>query len=158
MVKAFVAHASGWFHRAHKWGSQTTRLDLRCISWILQTSLDKNIQLSTLRSLAAMATLASFDPALVSTCFDILTGCVSIMSNKVVVPQESEELTAPSVLCYLRTLSHLMIMGPASGIFEDMRRRYVKTFPIQANFKGLPSSHCFCMVHNIFHSNSFDRR
>jgi len=157
MVRAFVAHAPRWFRRAREWGSQTASLDLRCISWMLQTSLDKNIQLSTLRSLAAMVTLAGFDPALVSACFDILTGCVSIISNEVVVPQESEELAALSVLCYLRALSHLTTMGPASGVFEDMRRRYVKTFPIQANFNGLPSSHCFCMIHNIFYSNSFKR-
>ena len=152
-MRAFVANAPGWFRLARGWDPQTTGLDLRCISWMVQTSLDKTIHLSALRLLATMTTLGSFDPALVSACFDILTGCVSIISadNKAVIPQESEELAALSVLCFLRTLSHPTIIGPTSGVFEDMRRRYVKTFPIKTSFEGLPSSHCFWMIHNIFH-------
>ena len=151
MVRVFVANAPGWFHWARGWDPQTAALDLRCIFWMVQTSLDKTIRLSTLRLLATMPTLASFDPALVSACFDILAGCVSIIDGIAVIPQESEELVALSVLCCLRTLSHLTTMGPASGAFEDMRRRYVRTFPILTSFEFLPSSHCFCMIHGIFH-------
>jgi len=151
MVRVFIANATGWFRWAREWDPQTTALDLRCISWMVRTSLDKPIHLSTLRLLATMTTLANFDPALISACFDILSGCVSIVDGKVMIPQESEELAALSVWCFLRTLSHLTTTGPASGVFEDMRRLYVKTFPIRTSFEGLPSSHRFCMIHNIFH-------
>jgi len=150
-VRTSVANAPGWFHWARGWDPQTATLDLRCISWMVQTSLDKTVRLSTLRLLATVTTMGNFDPALVSVCFDIFTGCVSIINGKVVVLQESEELAALSVLCCLRALSHPTTMGPASGVFEDMRRQYIKTFPIDTNFKDLPYSHCFWMIHNIFH-------
>jgi len=154
MVRASVINAPGWFYWAHGWNPPIAGLDLRCISWMARTSLDKTVHLSTLRLLASMTTLGSFDPALVSACFDILTGCVSIINGKAVIPQGSEELAAQSVLCFLRTLSHLTTMGQASGVFEDMRRRYVKTFPVWTDFEGLPSSHRFCIIHNIFHSHT----
>jgi len=146
MVKA--ANALGWFRRAHGLDPQTAALDLQCISWMLRTSLDKTIQLSTLRLLATMTTL---DPALVFACLNILTGCVSIVSDKVVILQGSEELAVLSLLCCLRTLSHLMTVDPASSVFEDMRRRYTKAFPIKTDFGDLPSHHRFCIIHNIFH-------
>ena len=130
---------------------QTSSLDQRCILWMLQMSLDKTIHLSTLRSLATMTTLANLDPVLTSACFDILASCVSIVSGKVVTLQGLEELTTVSTLCCLRTLSHLMTVDPASNIFEDIRQQYTKTFPIEANFSGLPSYHNLSIIHNVFH-------
>ena len=152
IVRVFVTNALGWFHRVRRgWGPQTTALDLRCISWILQTSLDKTIHLLTLRLLATMTTQASFDPALVSACLDILAGCVSIVGDKAVILQGSEDLTALSALCCLRTLCHLTTADLASSVFKDMRRKYTKTFPIQTNFEGFPSHQQFHMIHNVFH-------
>ena len=126
-------------------------LDLRCMSWMLQTSLDKTIHLLILKLLASMATLVNFDPALVSACFDTLAGCVSIVGGKAVIAQGSEELAVESILCCLHALSHPTIGDPASGIFRDLKQRYTRTFPITANFEGLPSYHRFCIIHNIFH-------
>ena len=150
-VRAFVANALGWFHRMRGWDPQTTALDLQCISWMLQTSLDKTTHLLTLRLLAITTTLASFNPALVSACLDILAGCVAIISGGVVIPQESVELAALSSLCCLRMLSHLTTVDPASSVFKDVRRRYTKAIPIETDFKDLPSYHRFCIIHNIFH-------
>ena len=141
----------GWFHRARGRDPQVATLDLQCISWMLQTSLDKTIHLLTLKLLAMMTTLTKFDSALVSACFDILAGCVSSIGGKIAIIQGSEELTAVSTLCCLRALSHLTTMDPASRAFEDIRRRYTKSFPIETNFEGSPSYHRFCMIHNIFH-------
>ena len=147
IVGVIVANALG------VWGldPQTAALDQRCILWMLQTSLDKNIHLHTLRSLATLTTLVNLDPALISACFDILTGCVSIVGGKVVILQGLEELTALSTLCCLRTLPYLTTVGPASNLFEDMRQQYTKTFPIEADFNGLPSYRHFCIIHNTFH-------
>jgi len=157
MVKVFVAYTlalRGWLHRVRGWDQQTAALDLQCISWMLQTSLDKTIHLMTLRLLGMMAMLADFDPALVPACFDILTSCVSIVGGKVTILQGSEDLVDISTMCCLRTLSHLTTTDSASGIFKDMRRRYTKTFPIEIDFSGLPSYHRLCIIHNIFHPSN----
>jgi len=154
MVGAFVANAlraHSWFNRACGWGPQTNTLDLQCIFWMLQTSLDKGIRLLTLRLLAMMSTPVNFHPALVSACIDILAGCVSVVGTKAVLLQGSEELAALSALCCLRTLSHLTTADPASNVFRDVRRRYTEAFPIETDFSGLPSYHRFCMIHNVFY-------
>jgi hypothetical protein len=122
---------------------QTIVLDLRCISWMLQTSLDKTVRLSALKHLETMTTLGNFDPTLVSGCFDVLIDCVQVDINncKVVVMQGLEELAAVSAMCFLRTFHHLSVMDPTSNIFEDVRQRYRKVFPYWADFRGLPF-HC----------------
>ena len=58
---------------------------------------------------------------------------------------------AVSALCCLRTLSHLTTVDPSSRVFNDTRRRYTETFPIQTEFEGFPSYHRFCILHNTFH-------
>jgi len=150
-AKAFVANALSWSHRAYVRVPQIAALDLRCISWMLRTSLDKTIHLLTLRLLATMTTPAIFDPTLVSACLDILTSCVSIVSGKVVILQGSEEFATLSALCCLRMLSRLTTVDPASSVFKDVRRQYTKAFPIETDFGGLPSHHRFCIVHNTFY-------
>ena len=68
-----------------------------------------------------------------------------------VILQGSEELAAVSTLCCLRTLPHLTTVDPASNVFEDVRQQYTKTFPIEADFIGLPCYHRLCIIHNVFH-------
>ena len=150
-VRGWSRRARGWFRRVCGWDPQSATLDLRCILWMLQTSLDRTIHLSTLRLLATMMTPVSSDPALLSTCFDILAGCVSIIDGKVVVLQGSEELATVSSLFCLRTLCHLITMDPASSVSKDVRRWYTKAFPMETNFKGLPFYHHFSIIHNIFY-------
>jgi len=84
-VRAFVASALGWFHRMCRHDLQTAVLDLQCISWILWTLLDKAIYLLTLKLLTMMTVPANFVPDLISACLNILTGCVSNVSSKVVI-------------------------------------------------------------------------
>ena len=148
----------GWFRRVCEWGRQTTTLDLRCVIWMLQTSLDKAVHLSTLRLLATMATLVNFDPTLASTCLDILVGCMSTIGRKAVIIQGSEELATVSSLCYLRTLSNLTTMDPAPSASKEMYRRYTKAFPINTDFEGLPSRHRFCIIHNTIYPSRKHRQ
>ena len=147
MIRVFVANAL----RARGLDLQTAALDQRCILWILQTSLDKAVQIPTLKSLATMTTLEDLDHALISACFDILASCVSIVNTKVTILQGLEELAEVSTLCCLRILPHLPSVDPALNIFEDVRQQYTKTFPMQANFSHLPSNHRFCIIHRVFH-------
>ena len=122
---------------------QTTELDVRCISWMLQTSLDKAVYLSTLRHFATMATLVSFSPTLVADCFDVFLGCITVSPNgrEVVILQELEELAAVSALCFFTTVSHLLTTDPTSSVLEGVRQRYLKIFPTKADFHDHQSYH-----------------
>ena len=183
MVRAFTANTLlvyGWLNRTNRRDpriaadrtrrptdrtrgrdSQTATPDLQCISWMLQTSLDKATLLLSLKLLTAMTTMAGCSPALVSACIDILASCVSILGGRgVVILQGSEELAAQSALCCLHILSHLTTVDPASGVFDDMRKQYSKTFPIWIRFDyllsyhrfgGLLPYHRFSILHHIFH-------
>jgi len=150
--------ACDWFRsigsaRAHGSDPQVITLDLRYISWILRTSLDKAVYLSTLKSLAAMTTLTNFNPALVSACVDILASCVAVVGRKMVITQGSEELAAASVMCCLNTLSHLAATDPTLSTLKDLCKWYTGTFPLGTEFEGLPSDRIFSAIHNILYSS-----
>jgi hypothetical protein len=126
--------------QAHGLDRQTITLDLRCISWMLQTSLDKAVHLSALKHLATMMTFGNFDPTLVSGCFDVFIDCVKVDVNdrRVVIMQGLEELAAVSAMCFLRTFHHLSVTNPTSVVLVDVRQHYHEVFPPQTDFSGLP--------------------
>jgi len=142
-----------WVHSPQVDGSnrQVIALDLQCISWILQTSLDKAVHLSTLKSLAAMTTLVDFSPALVSACFDILASCVAVVGDKAVVTRGSEELATVSATCCLRTFSHLTAMDPTSTVLRDVGKRYTRAIPPETDFENFPAHHSFGTLHRVFY-------
>ena len=142
---------------AHGSDQRITALDLQCISWILRTSLDKVVHLSTLESLAAMVGLTDFDAALVADCFNVLVGCVKVVSDTVVVTQGLEQLATASSMCLLRTFSHLSVMDPTSIVLGDVRQRYSRIFQPTTDFDDLPFSHTFSAIHNIFYPGWTDR-
>ena len=154
IARAFVAiphKVHGWFHGAPRQDPQIMVLDVQCITWALQVSPEKTIHLLALKLLATITTLGNFSPTLASTCFEILMGCLVIIDNKVMVIHKSEELVAASALCCLHTLSQLTAMDPASSVLKGIYQWYTKTFPPEANFEGLPSYHCFVVIHRIFY-------
>ena len=110
-------------------------LDSRCISWMLQTSLDKTIHLATFKHLAAMTELANFDPTLAKDCFKAFVSCIDIKYHEVVVIRGLEELAAVSAMCIFSTISHLLVMDPTSSVLEEVHQDYLKVFPAQANFR-----------------------
>jgi len=130
-----------------------TTLDLHCISWMLQTSLDKDVHLSTMEYLTAMVALADFDPTLVVDCFNVFAGCVKVINNHAVTTQGLEQLATTSAICLLRTFSHLSVMDPTSRVLVDVRQRYNRVFPPWTNFDGLPFFHTLGSIHNLFHSD-----
>ena len=139
-----------WFARRLEQGSeqQTALLDLRCISWTLQTSLDAPVRLSTLNYLASAA-LANFDPSLVVNCFNVLFGCVRVVYGQVVITQGMEQLVAVTSMCCLQTLSHLMAMDPTSRVLEDTYRRCRRAFPFTIYLDNLPFSHTLYIIHHL---------
>ena len=128
---------------------QQTVLDLRCISWILQTSLDKAIRLPTLKHLVTMAVLPDFDPTLVAGCFSVFIGSVNVSNRKMVIMQGLEELVGLSAICFLRAFHHLSVMDPTSSVLEDVRRRHDRIFPAGTDFRGLPFYYAMVKIHGL---------
>jgi len=130
---------------------QTIMLDLRCVSWMLQTSLDKTVHLSTLKHLATMMTLADFDPALVLGCFNVFVGCIKIDVNNhtAVIMQGLEQLAMVSAMCFLRTFHQLSAVDPGSSILKDVRKRYQRAFPVETDFGGLPFYYTITKIHAL---------
>jgi hypothetical protein len=119
--------------------------DLRCISWTLQTYLDKDIRLSTVKHLETKTELKHFDPSLVvDPCFDVLVSCINVSDQKTATVQGKEELAAVSAKCLLRSLYRLLDVYPQ--VFEDFQRRCNRTPTLNSNndFTGLPF--CYTMT------------
>ena len=131
---------------------QATVLDLRCISWMLQTSLEKVVHLSALKHLVTMMPLADFDPTLATDCFDALVSCTKLAVNNrtVVIVQGLEQLAAVSATCLFNIISHLLVSDPTSSVLEDVRQRYVKVFPGLVFFHGHQSFHIMNAIHWLF--------
>ena len=119
-------------------GQHMTVLDSRCILWMLQTSLDKSVLLSTLKHLVTMTALASLDPALITGCLDAFIGCMrgGIGNHEVVIMRELEQLATVAALCFFNIISHLLVVDPASSGLEDARQRCFEIFPALTNFHG----------------------
>ena len=128
---------------------QRTTLDVQCISWVLRTSLDKAVHLSTLESLATMMSLADFDPTLVAYCFNIFIGCMKVTSRTVVITRGLEKLATASAMCLLRTFSHLSVVDPTSGVLGGVRQRYQKIFPSETRFEGSKFNHTLGAIHRL---------
>ena len=124
-------------------------LDLRCISWMVQTSSDKAVHLSTLKHLATMTTLDEFKPTLVADCFNVFIGCINVSTCKMMIMQGLEELATVSATCFLRTFHHLSVVDPTSSVLEGVRQRYDAVFPFEADFRGLPFHYTMAKIHAL---------
>ena len=125
-------------------------LDLQCVSWILQTSLDKVVHLAALKHLITMPELAQFDPTLVLGCFNVLVNCIGVSDRRVVTTRGLEELAALSAGCFLRTFVHLLTTDPTSSTLANMRKRYHRAFPSMMDFAGLPFRSTMNKIHILF--------
>ena len=137
---------------------QTLILDLQCISWMLQTNLDQEVNMSTLEHLESlMSTPAEFDSALVAYCFNAFVGCVSINDHQVAVTSGLERLATVSSVCLFRTVSYLSVIDPTSGVLKDISQRYAEIFPAEATFRGPEISHTMNVIRWVF-IRSVDRQ
>jgi len=128
-----------------------TVLDFRCISWMLQISLDRRINELTLQFLSLILTLPGFETTIVADCFDILIGCVSVIDEKsVVVLRGSERLAEAAATCLLNAILHSSVVDPESDVLKDVRRRYDRTFPPGVDLLSLPFHHTISGVHSLF--------
>jgi len=127
MYRCLLALSKMVYHLFMGTSPQTDILDFQCISWMLQTCLDKDVHLSTLKHLESLMSIpAEFDPALVAYCFNVFVGCVNTNDREVVVTQGLEPLATASAVCFFHTVSHLSIIDPTSGVLKDISQRYIK--------------------------------
>ena len=115
----------------------TTMLDFRCISWMLQTSLDKTIHLATFKHIVTTTTLTGFYPILVTDCLDAFIGCLKggVANREVVIVQGLEELATVSALCFFNIFSHLLAVDPTSSVLEGARQRCLDVISPDADFR-----------------------
>ena len=162
---SLVSSIRGTYNRSHcaspileqALDQQNTVLDLRCIYWMLQTSLDKAVRLSTLKHLAMIVTFADFNPTLVADCFSIFIACINVSGGKAAIIQGLEQLATVSAACFLRTFHHLSVTDPTSSVLADVRRRYGRVFPPMTDFTGLPFHYTVAGI-NILVGGRWDRQ
>ena len=142
----------------HRLNQRTTPLGLRCISWTLQTSLDKAVHLSTSRHLETMTELTGLDPNLALDCFNIFISCINVSNRKIVIMRGLEQLATLSARCFLRTFHHLLVTDPTSSVLEDLRRRYNRAFPSEIDFTGLPFRYTMVAIHILINQHWNPRR
>jgi len=121
---------------------QATALDFRCISWMLRTSFDKTINLSTLGFLKTILALSDSNPNsdIVTSCFNIFSNCFFATNNtSLSITRGSEQLAEISAMCFFCAFSSLLTVEPTSTTIEDVRQQYLKIFPLRANLQHLPS-------------------
>ena len=135
--------------RTHSPGQKTITMDLRCISWILQTSLDTGIQCSAFKHLTSIPQLAYFHPTLVVDCFNILIRCINVSNGKVAVAQGFGQLATVSAEGFSRTLHHLATMDPTSKFLADIQRQYNDVFPSEVDFSDLPFRLVMAKIHSL---------
>jgi len=161
MVRALIALARkvhGWIRgtrsaQAPGLNQRPAALDSQCILWILQTSLEKDVRLPTLKFLATTPTLVDSTPALLSDCFDILIDCVKANKQDTVAIQGMEELGEASATCLFLAYHYLSIVDPMASILSDIHQRYIKAFPLGLDFSGLPFPQTLCIAHQVIYSD-----
>ena len=129
-------------------------LDLRCISWTLQISVDGPVRLTALEYLATMTLDNSHSIHVAAGWFNTLIDCVKVTNGKATIVQGLEELAAASSPFCLHTLSHLVVVDPTPETFEDIRRRYTRTIPSGTSFDDRLLPHTLGVIHSALHTNS----
>ena len=127
---------------------QATKSDFRCISWMLRTSLDKTINLSTLNFLKTILTLPGFNPNVIVDCFNIFSSCFVPNHYTPSITRGSERLAEISVMCFFCAFSPLLIVEPTPTTVEDVRQRYKRLLPHDAD---LQYSSCDPLSVNVVH-------
>ena len=151
VVSAHNRARSARSNRARRLNQRTVILDSQCISWTLQTSLERGIRLSTLKFLEATPILAEFTPALVLDCFDVLIDCIKVNEHNLVIIQGMEQLAEAAAMCFFLTYSHLSIVDLMSASLVRVRRRYGRIFPHNFDSGGLPFPHILGTIHEAIH-------
>jgi len=137
--------------------NRATKSDFRCIVWMLQTSLDKTVNLSTLDYLGSILPLSGLSSSTASTiladCFNIFSSCFATNHDLVTtVTRGSEHLAGVSAMCFFHVYCYLLSTESTSPVFRDVRQRYKRVFPSHINLQGLPCPTTIGVIHNLFNT------
>ena len=156
----FARRARSWLFNTspipnQAFDNRATKLDFRCILWMLQTSLDKTINVSTLSFLRAILQLSGLDSsttsALVVNCFNFFSSCfVTGDDFAIMATRGSEQLAGMSAMCFLRAFSSLSSREPTSTTIRDVRQRYRRVFPSLIDLRDLPCPIIMSAIHSLF--------
>jgi len=127
----------------------TGALDFRCISWMLQTSLDRRINQLTLEFLVSILMLPGFKVIIALDCLKILISCIRVTNHRMVVIRGCEKLAPTAAACLLGAISYLLRVDPTSKILTDMDQQYGRIFPPAVDPRRFPLSHMICGVHGL---------
>lgn len=130
-------------------GHQTIKLDLRCVSWMLRTSLDNIVRLSDFNHLLSVPELANFDPVLTIDCFNGFISCIGVSKGKVVVMRGLEQLAAIAAIGFCRTLYCLTVTDPTLIVLTDLCQRYNKVFHPRIDVSKVPFSSTMGLIHAL---------
>ena len=165
VVGAAFCSLTALVHKVHGWlfGTSTlpeqmldhqATLDFRCILWMLQTSLDKTINVSTLRFLGTILPFSGpssvFNSVIAMDCFKRFLSC--FVTDGLMVSHGSEQLVETSAMCFLCTFSYLLVSEPTSTIMKDFCLEYMMALGIHVTSPSqVPSSSTLTsVVHRLF--------
>ena len=140
---------------------QATTFDFRCISWILQTSLDKTINLLTLDFLKTILATPGFNNDIILGCFNVFSNCFVVNDHgdhaEISITRGSEQLADTSAMCFFRAFSSLLITTPTSSAIGDMRQRYWRVFQYHNQIRHPQFPLYVNAVHRLFCANAVYR-
>ena len=150
-----------WLHGIYTsspgFGQQTAGLDLRCIIWTLQISLDKPVRVSTLKhrvTLSHSPSSPTWIPPLSCIVLISFFGCIRVSHNRVAIIPGFEQLTTVSARCFFQTFRHLSATRPTSSVLTDLRQCCDQAFTSPPKIQDLPSHHTMTAmadIHASFH-------
>ena len=161
-LQSSMKHSIWYGTRVYSWIAPTpltqtdelvkwVKKELNCLSWVLQTSLDKNFHLLTLKYLSQLMTHGACTPPLIGSSFSILINHIKVIKGNVVPTQPQDSVVVASVCCSIITLSHLSEMDPTSGVFMIMRQQFTRAFPSMVNLQGSPYYYSMGATYNVLH-------
>ena len=133
-------------------------LDSYCISWMLETSLDRDFNLIAFELLMATCTFPTSDHTILLNCFNVLAGCFTTIGTRAAIVRGSERLAEMAITCFLTLLSHFLVVVPGSSTVEDVGQRYKKTFAPSTSFSDLQSGSTMTVIHHLFYTSADGRR
>jgi len=155
MLVDFARRVRSWlFDTTPATNKVFNKSDIRCIFWMLQTSLDKTINVLALNFLGATLSLTGLNSSTASAvtvgCFDLFSSCFATSDGvATMVTHGSEKVAEMSAMFFFIALSHLSSMEPTSTITRDVRQRYKRIFPSHGAFQGLPCPVVMNTIYNL---------
>jgi len=130
-------------------------LDSHCVTWMLDTSMDRHIHQITLEFLGTLRILVTSNPSLLTGCLNVLSSCIYVnWEDNAVLTQGSEELGKVAATVLLRMVAYFSAIMPASSALHDVRQKYRRIYPAGTDFRGISFHRIMEVMRSSFHPHS----